>query len=133
MQPSNSVACVCLLGALALAACHGASPESSDHQALDASVDSTSRALESGVPEPSVTLTVTTLDDDGPGSLRAALAEAEANMRIVFDDGLEGSLELESPLVGPELSSEAWLFIDGPGADLHRVLGLRPAARADHP
>ncbi len=45
------------------------------------------------------TLTVTTLADAGPGSLRAALASANANDTVVFAPALNGTIALDSNLV----------------------------------
>jgi parallel beta-helix repeat protein len=44
------------------------------------------------------TITVTNLDDSGAGSLRQAVVDAAGGARIVFADGLSGTLVLSSPL-----------------------------------
>lgn len=72
------------------------------------------------------TFTVTNLDDAGPGSLRQAIEDAEANAGaddIVFDPGLSGTLTLTSmaslasafPVVREDLT------ITGPGPDVITV------------
>lgn len=58
---------------------------------------------------------VTNLDDSGPGSLRAALAESENRgdvVNVVFESSLSGTIELGSPLQAP-----GWTLVFGPGAD----------------
>lgn len=67
-------------------------------------------------PAAAVEIPVTTLADDGPGSLRAAIVEANGAAGedvIVFDDGLTGTITLESTIV-----IEEGLSIEGPGADV---------------
>src|SRR5262245_35563752 len=62
------------------------------------------------------TFHVTTLADAGPGSLRAAVAQANTHAgadAIVFDDGLTGTIAL----TGGELDITDDLAINGPGAD----------------
>ena len=44
-------------------------------------------------------LSVTTLQDDVPGSLRQTIANARANSTILIDPGLKGILSLKSPLL----------------------------------
>jgi hypothetical protein len=61
------------------------------------------------------TFTVTNLDDDGAGSLRDAVAQANAAEgadTVVFDDGLGGSIVLSSG----EIAITDALNIQGPGA-----------------
>lgn len=65
------------------------------------------------------THTVTTLDDAGAGSLRAAIAQAISGDTIVFDTSLEGTVLLDSAL--PALDFD--LTIEGPGADVIGVSG----------
>jgi hypothetical protein len=60
------------------------------------------------------TLTVTTLDDSGAGSLRDAIAAAAAGDTIAFDDALRGGT---IALTGGELAIPGDLTIQGPGAD----------------
>jgi hypothetical protein len=69
--------------------------------------------------------TVDTLDDAGMGSLRQAVADANANMGsddIVFADGLSGTIELTSG----EIAITDHVTIVGPGA---RVLAVDSTAR----
>jgi hypothetical protein len=66
------------------------------------------------------TITVTTLDDSGDGSLRSAIAEANSvagDDTIMFAQGLSGTINLASAL--PGLSSN--IELEGPGADLLTV------------
>src|SRR5262245_25562465 len=59
---------------------------------------------------------VSTLADGGAGSLRAAVAQADAHAgadTIVFDDGLTGTIAL----TGGELDITDDLKTNGPGAD----------------
>src|SRR5262245_8317386 len=68
------------------------------------------------------TFHVTTLTDAGAGSLRAAVAQADAHAgadTIVFDDGLTGTIAL----TGGELDLTDHLKINGPGADQLTVSG----------
>src|SRR5262245_16730063 len=65
---------------------------------------------------------VTTLADGGPGSLRAAVARANAHPgadAIDFDSGLTGTIAL----TGGELDITGDLTITGPGADKLTVSG----------
>src|SRR5262249_12648405 len=65
---------------------------------------------------------VSTLADAGPGSLRAAVAQANAHTGadvIVFDDGLAGTIAL----TGGELDLTDDLKVNGPGADKLTVSG----------
>jgi hypothetical protein len=62
------------------------------------------------------TFTVTNTNDSGPGSLRAAIEQANANAgadEIVFSDGASGTMTLASTL--PDPTDEAGLAIDGGG------------------
>src|SRR5262249_4251551 len=68
------------------------------------------------------TFHVTTLADDGAGSLRAAVAGANAHAgadTIVFDDRLTGTIAL----TGGELDLTDAVKINGPGADKLTVSG----------
>src|SRR5262245_39274654 len=68
------------------------------------------------------TFHVTTLDDTGDGSLRTAVAQANAHAgadAIVFDDGLAGTIAL----TGGDLDVTDDLKINGPGADRLTVSG----------
>ena len=68
------------------------------------------------------TFHVTTLADAGAGSLRAAVAQANAHAgadKIVFDDGLTGTIAL----TGGELDVTDDLKVNGPGADKLTVSG----------
>src|SRR5262249_11820453 len=68
------------------------------------------------------TFHVTTLADGGAGSLRAAVAQADAHPggdTIVFDEGLTGTIAL----TGGELDLTDDLKINGPGADRLAVSG----------
>ena len=60
---------------------------------------------------------ITSLDDAGPGSLRAAIEAAnehqDTSSAIAFNEGLDGAIALETPL--PDLVKV--LEIAGPGAD----------------
>jgi hypothetical protein len=58
------------------------------------------------------TLTVTNLDDSGPGSLRATLAAATSGDTIVFAENLEGTLTLTSG----EIALNKTVTVQGPGA-----------------
>ncbi len=78
------------------------------------------------------TLTVTSLDDSGAGTLRSTIGQAASGDTINFQAGLSGMITLESPL--PILNQD--LTIQGPGAgvitvsgnDLHRVLFVESGA-----
>ena len=62
------------------------------------------------------TFTVTNTDDSAPGSLRAAIAQANAKAgsdQIVFTDGVNGTITLASVL--PPITDEAELAINGGG------------------
>jgi hypothetical protein len=62
------------------------------------------------------TFTVTNTNDSGPGSLRAAIEQANAKAgsdQIVFADGLSDTITLASPL--PTITGEAELAINGGG------------------
>ena len=66
------------------------------------------------------TLPVTTLEDDGPGSLRTAVEQAVANPdhdTITFDASLTGTIRLTRAL--PDLLHDVTLI--GPGADILNV------------
>lgn len=69
------------------------------------------------------TYTVTNLDDSGPGSLRQAVLDANANPTtphtIEFQSGLTGTIALTSGLI--EITSQ--VTINGPGADHLAVSG----------
>jgi hypothetical protein len=68
------------------------------------------------------TFHVTTLADGGAGSLRAAVAQANAHAgadAVVFDDGLTGTIALS----GGELDITDAVKINGPGADRLTVSG----------
>src|SRR5215831_8244658 len=68
------------------------------------------------------TFTVMNLHDSGPGSLRAAIAAANANPgpdQIKFADGVTGT----SPLTSGQLDISGDLAIHGPGADELTVSG----------
>ena len=68
------------------------------------------------------TFTVTTLADNGPGSLRQAIVNANAEAgpnKIAFASGLHGSILLTNGALGLTKSTE----IDGPGAELLSVSG----------
>ena len=65
------------------------------------------------------TLTVTTLNDSGTGSLRAAITSAGAGDTIVFQSGLTGTITLASAL--PAINAN--LTIQGPGADSLTISG----------
>ena len=56
---------------------------------------------------------VTTLDDNGAGSLRSVLAGANAGDTITFADGLDGTLQLDS-----ELTVDKAITIDGSGRSI---------------
>ena len=62
-------------------------------------------------------ITVTTLNDSGPGSLRQALADATDGDAINFS--VSGTIRLTSD----ELAVNANIVIDGPGADMLAVNG----------
>ena len=69
-------------------------------------------------------IAVTNLDDSGPGSLREALTEATTSSfeLIRFDEGLEGTIQLQSEL--PAIATDVRII--GPGADqvtVRRVAG----------
>jgi hypothetical protein len=63
--------------------------------------------------------TVTSLADSGPGTLRAAIADAAAGETIDFQAGLEGTVELTDVL---EIAKD--LRIDGPGARRLSLSGM---------
>jgi hypothetical protein len=68
------------------------------------------------------TFIVTTLADSGPGSLRQAIVNADAEAaptRITFASGLHGAIVLTTGALGLAKSTE----IDGPGAELLWVSG----------
>lgn len=74
------------------------------------------------VPAFGATLTVTNLNDSGPGSLRQAVADANANPgsdMIVFQPGLSGTIVLTSGV----LAVNADIVINGPGAERLAVSG----------
>lgn len=66
-----------------------------------------------GLPAAAATLTVTSVADSGPGSLRAQLAAAAANDTIVFDPSLNGQT---IALTSGELVIPVSVTIQGPGA-----------------
>ncbi|MEO1369457.1 MAG: hypothetical protein AAFX50_19945 [Acidobacteriota bacterium] len=94
-------------------------------------------ALGAGPPGGSATFTVTNLADGGPGSLRQAILDSEATAApphtVTFDAGVEGTVELLSPL--PSIRTP--LSILGPGPDLLTVdakserppVSVKPAMR----
>ena len=65
------------------------------------------------------TFTVTTLNDSGAGSLRAAITSVSAGDTIVFQSGLTGTITLASAL--PTINAN--LTIQGPGADSLTISG----------
>jgi hypothetical protein len=65
------------------------------------------------------TITVTNLDDDGPGSLRQAIDDADPGDTIEFAAGLTGTITLTTG----ELDIREDLTINGPGADRLTVSG----------
>ncbi len=79
------------------------------------------------------TLIVTTLDDGGAGSLRAALAAASSNDTITFATGLAGSIDLQSGLqlatdvtiLGP-LAADGTPAITLNGQDGDGLVGAEP-------
>ncbi len=66
------------------------------------------------------TLTVTNLNDSGPGSLRQAIADSLEGDIIAFDNGLTGTLTLLSTI---EIDKS--LTINGPGKDIVTISGNR--------
>jgi hypothetical protein len=66
------------------------------------------------------TLTVTSIKDNGPGSLRAEIAAAKNNDMIVFSPKLDGKT---ITLAGSELDITKNLTIQGPGADQLTIIG----------
>jgi hypothetical protein len=80
------------------------------------------------------TLTVTNLNDRGPGSLRQAIAAAAPGDTITFQAGLSGTITLTSG----QLTLAKDLTLAGPGADVlaisgnyrSRVLEIRPGVTA---
>ena len=64
-------------------------------------------------------VTVTTMADSGPGSLRSAIAAASSGDAISFASGLSGTVTLTS---GP-LVIDKTLAIDGPGVSLLTISG----------
>lgn len=73
-------------------------------------------------PASAKTFTVENLDDSGPGSLRDAVAQANADSgadRIAFARGVRGEITLTSG----EIAIDAALTIAGPGADALTVSG----------
>jgi hypothetical protein len=63
--------------------------------------------------------TVTNLNDQGPGSLRQAIADASAEDTVDFQQGLHGTITLTSGA----LTINKLLTIDGPGASIITVSG----------
>jgi hypothetical protein len=66
------------------------------------------------------TITVLTNADSGPGSLRAAIADAQGGDQIVFDPSLYGQT---ITLTSGQLAVSKTLDIEGPGADQLAVSG----------
>src|SRR5262249_54020117 len=66
------------------------------------------------------TITVTNNADDGPGSLRTAITDAQSGDQIVFDPSLNGQT---ITLTSGQLAITKSLDIEGPGADLLAVSG----------
>jgi len=89
-------------------------------------------ALVTATPAAALDFTVTTLDDGGPGSLRAQVGQAESTPgadRILFESGLSGSIVLtegeigishDLQIVGP---GHATVTVDGNATDRIFVLG----------
>ncbi len=73
----------------------------------------------------SADLTVTTLADQGAGSLRQAIADAQSGDRIVFANGFAGQIVLTSGT----LQIDKDLTIAGPGADELSIRGAAPVFR----
>ena len=72
------------------------------------------------------TFTVTNLDDNGPGSLRQAVIDANAdpgNDTIQFQSGLSGTILLGSGEITISKSSNYSLTINGPGANVLAISG----------
>ena len=68
-----------------------------------------------GLPSlPGATITVTTINDNGPGSLRQALADANDGDTINFHSSLNGQ---RITLTGGELLVKKSITISGPGAN----------------
>ena len=76
-------------------------------------------AVCSGLPAFAATLTVTNLNDSGPGSLRAEIAGANPGDTIIFQPGLTGTITLTS--AGLTISQD--LTINGPSASMIAVSG----------
>src|SRR5690242_11014743 len=78
--------------------------------------------LASGASADAATLTVTNLNDSGPGSLRQAILDANANPgadQVTFQSSLSGQITLGSQL--PNITDP--VDIVGPGADTLTVSG----------
>src|SRR5262249_44959295 len=77
------------------------------------------RPLLEGLEQRALLATVTNLSDDGPGSLREAIAIAPAGDTVVFEPGLSGTITLTTG----QLTIDKSLTIAGPGADVLTVSG----------
>lgn len=81
-------------------------------------------ALGLAAPAAAQDFTVTSLDDNGPGTLRAQVTQAESNPgadRILFDSALSGTIALTGGSIG--IGDD--LEIAGPGSDVVTVDGSR--------
>ena len=77
------------------------------------------------------TITVTNLNDSGPGSLRQAVSSAQNGDVINFQAGLSGTINLNSPTLCFDCNAVRNVTINGPGANVITVRGLSAGSTFD--
>lgn len=80
------------------------------------------------VVRPYFVASVTNLNDDGPGSLRQAIATASKGATITFDSSLKGTIVLASG----DLNFNKSLTVRGPGANILSIMGNNVGTKKIH-